>query len=69
MNELQLIKAAKIIMKHKATPQQAKEVATWMSDVWGSSAEWRPYVNLNSMLNESKWRERLLKAKDYLNGK
>lgn len=69
MNELQLIKAAKIIMKHKATAQQAKEVATWMSDVWGSSAEWRPYVNLNSMLNESKWRERVLKAKDYLNGK
>ena len=69
MNELQLIKAAKIIMKHKATAQQAKEVATWMSDVWGSSAEWRPYVNLNSRLNESKWRERVLKAKDYLNGK
>jgi len=69
LNEHHLIKAAKILEKHKATDKEAKQVAQWMNDVWGSSAEWRQYVNLNSFLNESKWKERVIKAKDYLNGK
>ena len=69
LNEFHLIKAAKILEKHKATDTESKQVAQWMNDVWGSSAEWRQYVNLNSLLNESKWKERVIKAKDYLNGK
>tara|TARA_R110002012_G_scaffold62291_1_gene164003 strand:- start:1483 stop:2121 length:639 start_codon:yes stop_codon:yes gene_type:complete len=69
LNETYLIKAAKILEKHKATDIEAKQVAQWMNDVWGSSAEWRQYVNLNSFLNETKWKERVIKAKDYLNGK
>lgn len=69
LNEHHILKAAKLIMKHKATTSEAKMVSQWMNDVWGSSAEWKQYVNLNTLLNESKWKERVFKAKDHLNGK
>lgn len=68
-NESQIIKAARLIMVYKAMPSEAKQVALWMRDVWGSDAEWRSYVTLDTLLNDKKWRERVLKAKDYLNGK
>lgn len=68
-NQLHIVKAAKLIMLHKATPDQVKQVALWMKDVWGSDADWKQYVNLNTLLNDKKWKERVLKAKDYLNGK
>ena len=56
-------------MVHKGTPNEARQVALWMRDVWGSDADWKAYVNLDTLLNDKKWRERVLKAKDYLNGK
>lgn len=68
-NEAQVIKAARLIMVHKATPNQARQVALWMRDVWGADADWKAYVNLDTLLNDKKWRERVLKAKDHLNGK
>ena len=68
-NQTQIIKAARLIMVHKATPNQARQVALWMRDVWGSDADWKQYVNLDTLLNDKKWKERVLKAKDYLNGK
>jgi hypothetical protein len=69
LNQFHIIKAARLIMVHKATANEARQVALWMKDVWGSDAEWRDYVNLNTLLNDKKWKERVLKAKDYLNGK
>lgn len=69
LNQFHIMKAARLIMVHKATANEARQVALWMKDVWGSDAEWRSYVNLNTLLNDKKWKERVLKAKDYLNGK
>ena len=69
LNQFHIMKAARLIMVHKATAMEAKQVAQWMKDVWGADAEWRGYVNLNTLLNDKKWKERVLKAKDYLNGK
>lgn len=69
LNQLHIMKAARLIMVHKATATEAKQVAQWMNDVWGADAEWRSYVNLNTLLNDKKWKERVIKAKDYLNGK
>ena len=69
INQFHILKAARLIMVHKAMPSEAKQVALWMKDVWGADAEWRGYVNLNTLLNDKKWKERVLKAKDYHNGK
>ena len=67
--EHHIMKAARLIMVHKATVNEARQVALWMRDVWGSDADWKQYVNLDTLLNDKKWKERVLKAKDYLNGK
>ena len=69
LNQFHIMKAARLIMVHKATANEARQVALWMKDVWGSNAEWKDYINLNTLLNDKKWKERVLKAKDYLNGK
>ena len=63
----EMIRIAKIIMKFKAKKEYFSYIARWMYEIWGKDVKYRPYVNMNTILNSDKFYDRLIKAKEYAN--